>query len=40
MKNIFQLLFFMMLFSAKAQENYLLIGTYTNGKSEGIYVYQ
>ena len=39
MKNIFQLLFLMMLFSAKAQEHYLLIGTYTNGKSEGIYVY-
>ncbi|MEP6713115.1 MAG: lactonase family protein, partial [Ferruginibacter sp.] len=25
--------------SAKAQNNYLLIGTYTSGKSEGIYVY-
>lgn len=39
MKNIFQLLLLISFFSAKAQNNYLLTGTYTSGKSEGIYVY-
>ena len=27
-------------FITKAQENYLIAGTYTSGKSEGIYVYK
>jgi len=39
MKIIFRLLILCCFFSAKAQNNYLLIGTYTKGKSEGIYVY-
>ncbi len=40
MKNFLHLIFSMSLLSANAQENYLLIGTYTKGKSEGIYVYK
>ena len=40
MKNIFFLLFVLIAaHSAKAQNNYLVVGTYTSGKSEGIYVY-
>ncbi len=33
-------LFFLFCFSITAQEHYLLTGTYTGGKSEGIYVYR
>jgi 6-phosphogluconolactonase len=29
-----------LLFAAPAKENYLIVGTYTGGKSEGIYVYK
>jgi len=39
MKNIFRLIMLLHVFTAGAQNNYLLIGTYTGGKSEGIYVY-
>ena len=39
MKILFRLIILLNVFTASAQENYLLIGTYTSGKSEGIYVY-
>jgi 6-phosphogluconolactonase len=39
MKIIFRLIILLHVFTAGAQNNYLLIGTYTSGKSEGIYVY-
>lgn len=39
MKNILCLFFSLSFLSSKAQKNYLLAGTYTTGKSEGIYVY-
>lgn len=40
MKIIFRLITLFSFFSASAQQSpYLLIGTYTSGKSEGIYVY-
>jgi 6-phosphogluconolactonase len=39
MKIIFRLLLLLNVFAVHAQNSYLLIGTYTNGKSEGIYVY-
>ncbi|MEO5639895.1 MAG: lactonase family protein [Chitinophagaceae bacterium] len=39
MKIIFRLIILLHVFTAGAQSNYLLIGTYTKGKSEGIYVY-
>jgi 6-phosphogluconolactonase len=39
MKILFRLFLLLNVLSAGAQTNYLLIGTYTNGKSEGIYVY-
>ena len=39
MKIIFRLFIFLQVLSLQAQHNYLLIGTYTSGKSEGIYVY-
>jgi 6-phosphogluconolactonase len=39
MKIIFRLIILLHVFAASAQNNYLLIGTYTKGKSEGIYVY-
>jgi len=39
MKILFRLLVLFSFFTASAQNNYLLVGTYTNGKSEGIYVY-
>ncbi len=39
MKLIFHLFALLTFFSASAQTSYLLIGTYTKGKSEGIYVY-
>ena len=39
MKIIFRLIILLQVFTAGAQNNYLLIGTYTGGKSEGIYVY-
>jgi 6-phosphogluconolactonase len=39
MKNIILTILFMLPLMIFAQENYLLIGTYTSGKSEGIYVY-
>ena len=34
------LLLFLISFSCFSQEPYLFIGTYTNGKSKGIYVYK
>jgi 6-phosphogluconolactonase len=40
MKKIIALLLFAFPFIVKAQEYYLLAGTYTSGKSEGIYVYK
>jgi 6-phosphogluconolactonase len=41
MKKIASLLVFLYCISAAAQnQNYLLVGTYTSGKSEGIYVYK
>jgi 6-phosphogluconolactonase len=41
MKKLFSVLLLAVLFSpAFAQTNYLLIGTYTKGKSEGVYVYK
>lgn len=39
MKMLFRLFVLLNVFTAAAQEQYLLIGTYTSGKSEGIYVY-
>ncbi|MEO7049334.1 MAG: lactonase family protein [Ferruginibacter sp.] len=39
MKSIFCLFLTLSCLSSQAQNNYLLAGTYTNGKSEGIYVY-
>src|ERR1700712_3637268 len=39
MKMILGLFILLQVFAASAQSNYLLIGTYTKGKSEGIYVY-
>jgi len=39
MKIIFRLVILLQVFSVSAQSSYLLIGTYTKGKSEGIYVY-
>lgn len=39
MKIIFQLLFLSVGFNLCAQTSHLLVGTYTKGKSEGIYVY-
>jgi 6-phosphogluconolactonase len=39
MKGIVCLFFTLSCLSSKAQNSYLLAGTYTNGKSEGIYVY-
>lgn len=40
MKKIIALLLFALPFIVKAQEYYLLAGTYTSGKSEGVYVYK
>lgn len=39
MKIIFGLLVLLQVISLQAQKTYMLIGTYTSGKSEGIYVY-
>jgi len=39
MKIIFRLFLLLNIFTVQAQHSYLLIGTYTSGKSEGIYVY-
>ncbi len=39
MKNIFFLIVVFSFFTVNAQHSYLLIGTYTTGKGEGIYVY-
>ncbi len=39
MKIIFQVILLLNIFTVHAQKAYLLVGTYTNGKSEGIYVY-
>ena len=39
MKRLLLILFLVISFSAFAQQSFLLIGTYTAGKSEGIYVY-
>ena len=39
MKIIFRLFLFLNVLTVQAQHSYLLIGTYTSGKSEGIYVY-
>ncbi|MEO5684545.1 MAG: lactonase family protein [Chitinophagaceae bacterium] len=39
MKIILRLILLLPVFTANAQDNYLLIGTYTSGNSEGIYVY-
>ncbi|MEP7280296.1 MAG: lactonase family protein [Bacteroidota bacterium] len=39
MKIIFRLFLFLNVLTLHAQKSYLLIGTYTGGKSEGIYVY-
>lgn len=39
MKILLRLFILLNVFTASAQDNYLLIGTYTSGKSEGIYVY-
>lgn len=39
MKILFRLFVLLQVFTASAQNSYLLIGTYTSGKSEGIYVY-
>jgi 6-phosphogluconolactonase len=38
-KNVLLLLLLATFLSTSAQRNYLIIGTYTTGKSEGIYVY-
>ena len=41
MKSIFTLLFLSFILTISAQEKtYMLVGTYTNGKSKGIYVYE
>lgn len=40
MKKLFSFLFLIAALNLFSQENYLLIGTYTSGKSEGIYVYK
>jgi 6-phosphogluconolactonase len=39
MKIIFQLFLLSVAFAGNAQNSHLLVGTYTRGKSEGIYVY-
>jgi len=39
MKLVMAFLFLLLAGASAAQHNYLLVGTYTNGKSEGIYVY-
>ncbi|HTL09749.1 MAG TPA: lactonase family protein [Chitinophagaceae bacterium] len=39
MKSLMTALLLLLVSAAFAQHSYLLIGTYTNGKSEGIYVY-
>ena len=40
-KNVLLCLLLVLPFAASAQkENYLIVGTYTGGKSEGIYVYK
>ena len=39
MKILFRLIILLNVLTAHAQKNYLLVGTYTSGKSEGIYVY-
>ena len=39
MKIIFRLFVFLQVLTLHAQHSYLLVGTYTSGKSEGIYVY-
>jgi 6-phosphogluconolactonase len=39
MKGIFSILTLSISFLCSAQDYYLFVGTYTNGKSEGIYVY-
>lgn len=39
MKVIFSFLFILLATIAVAQKNYLVVGTYTSGKSKGIYVY-
>ena len=39
MKMIFSFLFIFFSIGVPAQKNYLLVGTYTTGKSKGIYVY-
>src|SRR5687768_9933290 len=40
MKKLAILLLLLPLFAFTQKEHYLLIGTYTSGKSEGIYVYK
>ena len=40
MKSLFSFIFQISALSLFSQENFLLIGTYTSGKSEGIYVYK
>ena len=40
MRKIFFILFLLCNFFLQAQEYFLLVGTYTSGKSEGIYVYR
>src|SRR4051812_19631016 len=39
MKIIFRIALLLNVLTVQAQKTYLLIGTYTSGKSEGIYVY-
>ena len=39
MKKIFYFLLFTISISTQAQKNIMLVGTYTTGKSEGVYVY-
>lgn len=39
MKIVLSVFVVLLVLTAQAQKNYLLIGTYTSGKSEGIYVY-
>ena len=39
MKILFRLIILLNVLSLHAQKSYLLVGTYTSGKSEGIYVY-
>ena len=40
MKKIFSFLFLIVTIDLFSQENYLLVGTYTSGKSDGVYVYK